>query len=303
MQSLYSLEQAKSDNLDKERKFLLHSMDQMYDLLLVNLQLLVEVRKHVEDFITKSQKKFLATSEDKNPNQKFVNNAVFKLLESNLALKEGLDKKKLNCWELDSEYVVIIWNEIKESEIYNKYMNVSETSFEEDKNFLLEIFKEIVAPNDKLYDYIEDKQITWVDDIPLINTAIVKFLRRIEETDDENLVLPKLYKDTDDKKFALDLFRKTALNTIEFESEIEGKTPNWDKDRIAEIDKINIKMAICEFLKFPSIPVKVTINEYLELSKEYSTPKSSIFINGILDKISKEYQQANKLNKIGRGLM
>ncbi|WP_459212361.1 transcription antitermination protein NusB [Aquimarina rhabdastrellae] len=303
MQSLYAMEQANSDNLDKERKFLLHSMDQMYDLLLVNLQLLVEIRKHVEDFITKSQNKFLATTEEKNPNQKFITNDVFQLLEDNFPLKEQVERKKLNYWELDNEYIVILWNEIKESDIYKKYMSTNESSFQEDKEFVIEIFKEIIAPNDKLYDYIEDKRLTWVDDVPVINTTIVKFLRKIEESSDEHMPLPKLFKDFEDKQFALDLFRKTALNSVEFEAEIEGKTPNWDKDRIAELDKINIKMAICEFLKFPSIPVKVTINEYLELSKEYSTPKSSIFINGILDKISKEYKQSNKLNKMGRGLM
>ena len=178
MQSLYAMEQANSDNLDKERKFLLHSMDQMYDLLLVNLQLLVEVRKHVEEFITRSQNKFLATSEDKNPNQKFINNAIFHLLEKNVQLEEQVDRKKLNYWELDDEYVAIVWKAIKESDLYNNYMSTTETSFKEDKEFVISIFKEIIAPNDKLYDYIEDKRLTWVDDVPVINTTIAKFLRR-----------------------------------------------------------------------------------------------------------------------------
>ncbi len=115
--------------------------------------------------------------------------------------------------------------------------------------------------------------------------------------------MKRKFKDIDDKDFARNIFKKTALNGVEFSKEIEGKTPNWDKDRIAELDKAVIKMAICEFVKFPSIPVKVTINEYLEIAKEYSTPKSSIFINGILDKLSKEYQKNGKLNKVGRGLM
>ncbi len=303
MQSLYALEQTKSDNLDKEEKFLLFSIDQMYDLFLINLQLLVEIRKHAVDFLEKSQKKYLATSEEKNPNQKFINNEVLLLLEKNTELKEAMDHKKMNCWDLDDEYVKILWKEIRTSELYADYMDTKMSSFKEDKDFILDIFKEIIAPNDKLYEYIEDKKLTWIDDLPLINTGIIKMLRKVKQTHDEHMALPRLYKDADDKKFAKDIFRKTALNGVEFAKEIEGKTPNWDKDRIAELDKAVIKMAICEFQKFPSIPVKVTINEYLEIAKEYSTPKSSIFINGILDKISKEYKENGKLNKVGRGLM
>ncbi|GAA4274448.1 transcription antitermination factor NusB [Aquimarina gracilis] len=303
MQSLYSMEQTQSDNLDKEEKFLLFSIHQMYDLFLINLQLLVEIKKHAEDFLAKSQKKYLATSEEKNPNTKFVNNEVLTLLENNIELKTEIEKKKLNCWLLDDEYVKILWKEIKESELYNDYMSTKLSSFREDKDFVLDVFKEIIAPNDKLYEYIEDKNLTWIDDLPLINTAIIKMLRKSKASHDETKSLPKLYKDEDDKKFAVDIFRKTALNGGTFTKEIDGKTPNWDKDRIAELDKAIIKMAICEFVKFPSIPVKVTINEYLEIAKEYSTPKSSIFINGILDKISKEYQENGKLNKVGRGLM
>ncbi len=303
MQSLYSIEQTQSDNLDKEEKFLLYSIDQMYDLFLINLQLLVEIKKHAADYLSKSKKKHLATSEDKNPNTKFINNEVLLLLENSVQLKTEIDHKKLNLWKLDDEYVKILWSKIKESELYTDYMNTTLSSFREDKDFILDIFKEVIAPNDKLYEYFEDKKLTWIDDLPLINTAIIKMLRKIKPSHDENVSLPKLYKDMDDKKFATDILKKTVLNGNEFTEEIDSKTPNWDKDRIAELDKAIIKMAICEFVKFPSIPVKVTINEYLEIAKEYSTPKSSIFINGILDKISKEYQESGKLNKVGRGLM
>ncbi len=303
MQSLYLMKQTQSENLDKEEKFLLFSIEQMYDLFLINLQLLVEIRKSAVDFIQKSQKKHLATSEDKNPNQKFINNKVLLLLDSNIQLKKAMSDKKMNCWDLDDEYVKILWKEIKESELYKEYMTTTQSSFKEDKDFILDIFKEIIAPNDKLYEYIEDKRLTWVDDLPLMNTAMLKMIRKLKPSYDEYMPLLELYKDLEDKKFAKDIFKKTVLNAVEFSKEIDEKTPNWDKDRIAELDKAIIKMAICEFQKFPSIPVKVTINEYLEIAKEYSTPKSSIFINGILDKISKEYQENGKLNKVGRGLM
>ena len=165
------------------------------------------------------------------------------------------------------------------------------------------MFKDIIAPNEKLYDYIEDKNLTWLDDLPTVNTSILKLLRKIKESSDERFLTPQLYKDIEDKQYAINLFKKTLLNQTKIGQEISDKTKNWDTERIASLDMVLLKMAICELKEFPSIPTKVTINEYLEISKEYSTPKSSIFINGILDKILKEYQEDGKLNKIGRGLM
>jgi N utilization substance protein B len=154
----------------------------------------------------------------------------------------------------------------------------------------------------KIYSFLEDSRLTWLDDLPLVNTMIQKQLRQLRDTDNQ-LLVPKLYKDIEDKDFAINLYRKTILNYKELTTEFKDKTPNWDPERIAEIDTIILRMAICEILKFSSIPVKVTINEYLEIAKEYSTPKSSIFINGILDNISKNYEKEGKLNKIGKGLL
>jgi N utilization substance protein B len=182
-------------------------------------------------------------------------------------------------------------------------MSTSVNTFEEDKQFVVDLFSEIIVPNEKLYEYLEDDKLTWIDDIPVVNTHIVKQLKAIKSAEDESFRVPKLFKDADDKDFAKDLFRKTVLNEKELAKEFDSKTPNWDMDRIAEIDTIILKMAICELLKFPSIPVKVTLNEYLELAKEYSTPKSSIFINGILDNLVKEFQTNKKMIKAGRGLM
>jgi len=160
----------------------------------------------------------------------------------------------------------------------------------------------VIAPNDQLYDYIEDKRLTWVDDFPIVNTALVKIFAKITKQNIGSTLIPDLYKNEEDRDFALQLFRKVILNEEKLIKEIDGKTPNWDKDRIAEIDMIILKMGITEFLNFPSIPVRATINEYLEIAKEYSTPKSSLFINGILDKIVKELAENNKIKKIGRGL-
>ncbi|GAB2778465.1 transcription antitermination factor NusB [Actinomadura fibrosa] len=301
MQSLYAYSQSENDNMTSEEKFLLKSMDEMYDLYLLMLQLIVEIRDHAEDYQEKSRLKHLPSDEDRDPNPKFINNGVISMLAENAALKNAVEARKLNNWKNDDEYVEILWNEIRNSETYNNYMSTRSGDFKEDRDFIIRIFKDIIAPNEKLYDYLEDKKITWVDDLPLVNTSIVKMLQKAKP--ESELKLVKLFKNSDDKDYAVQLFRKTLLNDESLAGEMEGKTPNWDKERIADLDSILIKMAICEFLKFSSIPVKVTINEYLEIAKEYSTPKSSIFINGILDKLSKEYKETDKLNKIGRGLM
>lgn len=302
MQSLYAFEQSNSENLQAEEKFLQKSMEEMYNLFLLNLSLFLEVKNKAQDLIEKSQQKILATEDDKNPNLKFINNQVLSLIEHNEQLDDLLEDRKLNHWRRDDEYVQIIWREIQESDIYKKYLETRESNFKEDKDFIIDIFKNIIAPNEKLYDYLEDKKLTWLDDLPIVNTALLKIFKKLKATD-EKIKLPRLYKNIEDKDFASALLKKTLLNKNQYEDDITGKTPNWDKDRIAEIDSVLLRMAVCEFLHFPSIPVKVTINEYLEISKEYSTPKSSIFINGILDKLSKEYKEQEKLNKIGRGLM
>lgn len=301
MQSVYALLQSKSDNLDKEEKFLYASIDKMYELYVSMLCLLVEVRNVERKHLEISQKKFLATPEELNPNNKFVNNRFFQLLGESVSLNNFVETNNTNCWKLDNEYSHEVLKLTKKSKIYSTYMNSEKSSFQEDKEFIIALFKEIIAPNEKLADYFEDKNISWVDDIPFVNTWIVKTLNQIKP--EQAFHLGNLYKDLDDKKFVIELFRKVVLNHSEFEKEVMNKTPNWDADRIAEIDMILIKMAICEFLKFPSIPSRVTINEYIEISKDYSTEKSSFFINGVLDKILKDFTAAKRLNKIGRGLL
>ena len=303
MQIIYAFNGNESDDLQKNERFLLKSIDSMLDLYFILISLLIEVQKKAESHLDKSQKKHLATSEDKNPNKKFVNNEVLLQLKNNALIKASLEKRKINNWDLDSEYVDVIFKALISSELYKDYMATKTSTFKEDKLFVVDLFKEIVAPNEKLYDYLEDKNITWVDDLPVVNTAIVKLLRKNKATSSESHFIPKLIKDDDDKAFAVELLKKTILNLSAFSEEIQEKTQNWDKDRIANIDFVLLQMAICEFQKFPSIPVKVTINEYIEVAKEYSTPKSSVFINGVLDKLVKEYNDKGTLNKIGRGLM
>ena len=292
-----------SDSIEKEEKFLLYSIDNILDLYLTMLSSLVEIGKKEAVFIEKSSQKHITTSQERNPNKKFINNTILQILSENNSLSIALENRKINHWELNEDYIQILLDSIKNSNFYAKYMANTVNNFEEDKQFILDIFTELVVPNEKLYEFLEDNKLTWIDDIPVVNTQIIKQLKQIKSAKDEAFRIPKLFKDQEDQEFVTNLFRKTVLNEIELAKEYVDKTPNWDSERIAEIDTIVLKMAICEFVKFPSIPVKVTINEYLEIAKEYSTPKSSIFINGILDNLVKEFEIANKLNKIGRGLM
>lgn len=302
MQSIYAMHQHQSDNLDKEEKFLFQSIENTQNLYLLLLSALIEIKKKEEEYIDLASKKHLATKEERNPNLKFINNKVLVLLSESEALETALDDNHINNWKLNDDIILGLIDTIKESELYQNYMQKPVGSFEEDKNFIVDLYTEVIAPSDRLYDYLEDFKLTWVDDLPGINTLIVKQIKQLKGEND-TLIVPKVYKDEDDKDFVKNLFRKTVLNEVELSKEYIDKTPNWDVERIAEIDTIILKMAICELLKFPSIPTKVTINEYLEIAKEYSTPKSSIFINGILDNLVKEFTQNGKLKKSGRGLL
>jgi N utilization substance protein B len=303
MQSIYAMHQNGSDNLEGQEKFLFYSIDAIQDLYLIMLSSLIEMAKKEKVFLQLSSQKHLATKEERNPNNKFVNNSIFQLLEDNNSLSIALENRKITNWNIHDDYINLLLTALKESKLYEKYMSTSVNTFEEDKQFVVDLFTDIIVPNEKLYEYLEDDKLTWIDDIPVVNTHIVKQLKAIKSAEDASFRVPKLFKDADDKDFAKDLFIKTVLNEKELAKEFDTKTPNWDMDRIAEIDTIILKMAICELLKFPSIPVKVTLNEYLELAKEYSTPKSSIFINGILDNLVKEFQANKKIIKAGRGLM
>ena len=303
MQSIYAMHQNGSDDLVKEEKFLYYSIDAIQDLYLIMLSSLIEICKKETIFLHLSSQKHLATPQERKPNEKFIKNAVFQILAENNSLSIALETRKIDNWTLNDDYILLLLNDIKQSKLYESYMHNAVNTFEEDKEFIVDLFMDVIVPNEKLYEYLEDNKLTWIDDIPVVNTHIIKQLKALKHIEEGNFRVPKLFKDNEDRDFVKDLFRKTVLNEPELAKEFEDKTPNWDTDRIAEIDTIILKMAICEFLKFPSIPVKVTLNEYLELAKEYSTPKSSIFINGILDNLVKELQTNDRIQKVGRGLM
>lgn len=303
MQLVYAFDGSESDDLAPRKRQLLKSMEGMYDLYLLMLSLLVVVREKAIDYNQRKQQKLLATQEDKNPSTKFIQNKVLVQLSENRLLKDTLEQKKLNNWKFDDEYPDFIFKAIRNSDVYDKYMNSSESNFGSDARFIADLYREVIAPNEKLYEYLEDKNLTWLDDFPVVNTVFIKQLKKLRPDKPESFIVSRLFKDDEDQDFGMDLLTKTILNLTEFNKIIEEKTTNWDKDRIAKIDLVLLQLGICELNKFPSIPTKVTINEYLEIAKEYSTPKSSVFINGVLDNLVKDYQAKGTLNKAGRGLM
>ena len=302
LQSIYAFTQGEHQDIDKQEKFLLFSIAQMHELYVLLLQSMVALRDHAETYLVKSQQKHLATETEKNPSKNLINNQLLKLMSEHDELRRILHNKKLDYWKEDDEYIAILFKELVSKDFYTEYLSEQNPSFQRDKDFVIKLYKEVIAPNDKLYEYLEDKRLTWLDDYPIVNTVLVKLLAKINANNIASTLIPELYKNEEDKEYAIQLLRKVLLNDEKLTAEIDGKTPNWDKERIADIDLIILKMGIAEFLYFPSIPVRASINEYLEISKEYSTPKSSLFINGILDKIVKEFTENGKLNKIGRGL-
>jgi N utilization substance protein B len=289
------------DDIVKEEKFIKFSIKKMFDLYVLLLQLLVEVQKLAVQKQEISKKKYLATKEDLSPNRKFVDNKLIKKLAESASLSLHIEGQNLNNWSKDDEYVKIIWDKLQKSDLFSTYLNTTEDSYKIDKGFLIDFFREIVAPNTKLAEYFEDENITWVDDIPFVNTWVARSLNKQKEK--STFTLGSLYKNQDDQDFVSKLFKKVILNHHTFENDIKIHTPNWESDRIADMDMILIKMGACEFLHFPFIPTKVTINEYIEIAKDYSSEKSGYFVNGVLDKLSREFAKDKKFVKVGRGLL
>ena len=301
MQSVYAMIKSYDDDVLKEEKFIKYSIKRMFDLYVLLLDLLVEVQKLAEEKQEISKKKYLATEEDLSPNRKFVENKLIKKIVESSSLTLYKEAQNLDNWSKDDEYIKIIWDLLQNSDIFSEYLNSSDDSFNSDKDFVVTFFKEIVAPNSKLAEYFEGENITWVDDIPFVNTWVVRSLTKQKSAN--AFKLGSLYKNQDDQDFVTDLFKKVILNHHSFENDIKIHTPNWETDRIADMDMILIKMGVCEFLNFPFIPTKVSINEYIEIAKDYSSEKSGYFVNGVLDKLSREFLKDKKIVKVGRGLL
>ncbi len=303
MQALYGYFQSDEKDLGKGEKEMFNSIDKIYDLYIYLISVIIELRDVAENISEDAKTKRLPTKEDLNPNKKFIDNQLIKQLSENISLKREMTQRKIT-WQTEGELIKKIFLAVKNSEEYSKYMSSEVASYEADRDFIAEAFKHCIADFELLNHFFEEKSIHWIDDIRLVHSMVVKTITSFKENSEPTFSLMPLYKDAeDDKQFVKDLYRKTALQDKETEKLIAEKTKNWEVDRIAMMDVLLMKMAIAEILDFSSIPVKVTLNEYIEISKLYSTPKSKIFINGILDKLVVDFKSQNKLAKTGRGLM
>lgn len=302
LQSLYAFFQTENEDFGKAQKELTQSIERIYDLYLYLLLSFSELKAIGEHRIDENKKKIRPSEDEINPNLKFVNNAITSILENNSELRELSEKRKVN-WVGDEHQEMFrkIYLQMRENETYFSHMNNDIEGFEEDKAFAIALFKADIANSEILYNFFEEKSIHWIDDIDLVCSMVIKTIKAFE-IGGKNEILP-LYKDKEDEvMFINDLFKKTIAFDKENELLIDDYTKNWELDRIAKMDVILMKMAITELQIFNSIPTKVTLNEYIEISKFYSTPKSNGFINGVLDNVISKLEKEGKINKVGRGL-
>lgn len=277
---------------------LFKSFEAIYDLFLFELKGLLELRNTNIEIIERRKQKVKPTYEDLHPNLRFVNNKILLQLADNKALQQLFEKRKIQ-WGDDRELLQRIYQNLIKTEEFQQYMNG--TSAMNDFEFIVWVYSTAFANNDLVHQLYEDKNIHWSEELEPAQMLVYQTLQNIWE--DKQQILPELFKDESDREMAKNLYQKTIENDAYFESLIVKKIANWEPDRVNVSDMILMKMALCEFMYFEEIPVKVTINEYLDLAKLYSTPKSRIFINGIIDKIAQELAEQNLLIKTGRGLL
>lgn len=289
MQAVYAWKTAGEDSDQRSiEKNMLKGVEEIYDLYVYLLNLIYFQKVIAENKIELAKNKIFPTEQDLNPNLKFVNNAIFRILDENEELNAYSSKNKQLVWDVLDTYPNHIFKEITASEEYAEYMADPNQSFEQDKNFIMDIFEKFIAPNESLHDWFEEKNMYWADDVHIANSMVLTTLKSFIAKSTGSLKLFKVYKDDDDREFIIELFRKTIRYSDKTLKMIEEKATNWELDRIAVIDLILLQMALTEFQYFPNIPPKATLNEYIELSKIYSTDKSKIFVNGILDRSLKE---------------
>lgn len=310
MQALYAFFQGGDDRLEKAEKQMMQNTERIYDLYIYQLSALLEILDTARAAIETGKGKYFPSESERNPVMKFADNRVLCYLENNTDYKRHFEALRIN-WADEKELFRKLFSQVRETEDYQNYLNSGKSSFEEDRRFVINLFKDHLADCDELMQLYEEKNIYWVDDYDIVSYMIIKTLNGFSQKMDVHTPLPDLFlkdgeneeDEMEDKAFMKDLFRKTILNADDYDRLIADKAANWELERIAMMDNLLLRMALCELLSFPSIPVKVTMNEYIEISKMYSTAKSRLFINGILDKLIADLKQSKRIRKSGRGLM
>ena len=296
VQIVYAYYQNGGKNLDTAEKELFFSLSKAYDLYNYLLLLMVEVTKQANKKLNAAKNKLVPTKEELFPNTKFVENRFIAQLEVNKPLLEFSNNQK-KTWENEADFVKTLCDKILESDIYKEYMASETSSYEEDRELWRKLYKNIIFNNIELDQVLEDQSLYWNDDKEIVDTFVLKTIKRFDEKNGAKQELLPEFKDEEDQDFARRLFRRTILNADYYRHLISENTKNWDLDRVAFMDVVIMQIALAEILSFPNIPVSVSLNEYVEIAKLYSTPKSGGFINGTLDGIVNSLKKENKLTK------
>ena len=285
VQLTYAYYQNGNRNMDNAEKELLFSLSKAYDLYNYMLQLIVavtkEARKRYDMEITRAQREGTEA-----PSQKFAFNRFAVQLEENKQLGEWIDAKN-SSWDEDVEFVRKLYTNITASEVYQEYMAAEADSYEDDREVWRKLYKQFVMNNDDLDAMLEEKSLYWNDDKEVVDTFVLKTIKRFEQDNKANQKLLPEYKDAEDRDFARKLFRSTILNGDQYQRYMSDASRNWDFSRLAYMDVVIMQIAIAELVTFPNIPATVTINEYVDLAKVYSTPRSGGYVNGMLDNIAR----------------
>ena len=301
LKALYAHLKSESDSLMASEKTLVASIDKTYDLYFQMLSLIVEVARYADERQQAAMQKKLPSYEDLNPNRKFVENSVVHLIAESDSVNDYLASHKLS-WARYPELIKALYLQLEQSEYYKKYMASQERSFREDLALVTDFYTNELESSEMLEEVLDEQSILWNDDLGFALIMVTRTLSNMRPSHRDVKVLPK-FKSEEDLDFAMELFEKAAVNYDSNLEVIEQFTRNWDIERIAFMDNIIMVTAMAELVSFPSIPVKVTLDEYIEIAKYYSTASSSTFINGVLDKVVTTLTEEGRINKSGRGLI
>ena len=298
MQSLYSYLSTKVNEIPVAERAMLKHFDEVVELKLVIISLWIQLVKHADNFYDEGKKKHLPSALDLNPNTRFVDNDIITNVRNDLHVMDKVAKFSGIWIKNDHDIVHKLFKELYKSDLYQKYIANENKDVEVDKKFIINALNNYILKNELVHHIFEERSIYWVDDLPFIAAIIFGDIK-----EDKSMDTKGAFKDSSDKEFALKLFRNTINNNSEYEEIIVKFARNWELDRIAKMDQLFLKMAFAEILSMPDLPVKVSMNEYIEISKYYSTAKSKLFVNGLLDNFVKTYTRDGKIKKIGRGLV
>lgn len=302
LMALYAFNRREDNNLPQAESELMFSIGKTYDLYHLLLLLVVDIADIASEKIDQALQKRMPSPEDLNPRRRFVDNAVIAQLRINKALNGYLSAKKLS-WTNNPHIPRVLYNKLIGWNVYEEYMRTETHTYQVDKKFIIKMITEFFLLSEDLNSNLEEQSIYWNDDMEYITAMVEKTLKKFKSDSGENAALMPLYKNEEDAEFVKILFRKSILHEKKTSEFIDKNTTNWEVERIALMDILVMQMAITEILEFPEIPVKVTLNEYIEIAKYYCTSKSSTFVNGILDNIVKEMRDGGIFNKYGRGLV